>query len=295
MPTSEITIWGRRYPLQVVELEARPSVTLEHGRVVLNVRPGSDAACRAATMHAWHKSLLCAAVPELIEKWQARLGVSVAVCTPRRMKTKWGSCTPRARRIRLNTELVKKPPDLLEYVVAHELAHLRVPNHGKAFVAILDEHYPAWREARARLNDSSPPAARRKTATNHRKSIAMSILPPKGRTGLARLIAATGYSRDGIVSAFKGEAAFRQIVALNIVLIPLAFFCPVNRGERALMIAVCLLSLIVELLNSAIEAVVDRISEERHPLSKNAKDMASAAQCVALALIAAVWGAILLG
>ncbi|MDR1423356.1 MAG: diacylglycerol kinase [Azoarcus sp.] len=123
----------------------------------------------------------------------------------------------------------------------------------------------------------------------------MSILPPKGRTGLARLIAAIGYSRAGIAAAFKGEAAFRQIVALNAVLVPLAFFCPVNRGERALMIAVCLLSLIVELFNSAIEAVVDRISEERHPLSKNAKDMGSAAQSVALALIAAVWGVILLG
>jgi len=123
----------------------------------------------------------------------------------------------------------------------------------------------------------------------------MSILPQKGRTGLARLIAAIGYSRDGIVAAFKGEAAFRQIVALSVVLVPLAFFCPVSRGERALMIAVCLLSLIVELFNSAIEAVVDRVSAERHPLSKNAKDMGSAAQFVALALIAAVWGVILLG
>ncbi|MDR2015033.1 MAG: diacylglycerol kinase [Azoarcus sp.] len=119
--------------------------------------------------------------------------------------------------------------------------------------------------------------------------------PPKGRTGLARIMAAAAYSRDGLLAAFRGEAAFRQLVALHAVLVPLSFFCPVSRGERALMIAACLLSFIVELFNSAIEAVVDRISAERHPLSKNAKDMGSAAQSVALILIAAVWGVILLG
>jgi len=123
----------------------------------------------------------------------------------------------------------------------------------------------------------------------------MTFNSPKGRTGLARIVAATGYSRDGLLAAFRGEAAFRQVVMLNVVLVPLAFFCPVSRGECALMIAVCLFSLIVELLNSAIEAVVDRISTEHHLLSKNAKDMGSAAQLIALIMIAAVWGVILLG
>jgi len=123
----------------------------------------------------------------------------------------------------------------------------------------------------------------------------MTFNSPKGRTGLARIVAAANYSRDGLLAAFRGEAAFRQIVMLNAVLIPLAFFCPVSRGELALMIAVCLFSLIIELLNSAIEAVVDRISTEHHLLSKNAKDMGSAAQLIALIMIAAVWGVILLG
>jgi len=123
----------------------------------------------------------------------------------------------------------------------------------------------------------------------------MTPIPPKGCTGLARIVAAAGYSRDGLLAAFRGEAAFRQLVMLHTVLIPLTFFCPVSRGERALMIAACLLSLIVELLNSAIEAVVDRISAEHHPLSKNAKDMGSSAQLIALIMVAAVWGIILLG
>ncbi|MDR1064428.1 MAG: diacylglycerol kinase [Azoarcus sp.] len=122
----------------------------------------------------------------------------------------------------------------------------------------------------------------------------MTSMPPT-RTGFARILAAAGYSRDGFAAAFKGEAAFRQLTALHAVLIPLAFFCPVSRGERALMIAVCLSSLIVELLNSAIEAVVDRVSMERHPLSKNAKDMGSAAQLLALTMVAAVWAVVLLG
>ena len=119
--------------------------------------------------------------------------------------------------------------------------------------------------------------------------------PFKGHTGLRRILNAAGYSMDGLRAAFTGEAAFRQLVWLNAVLIPLAFFVDVSRGERALMIGVCLLALIVELLNSAVEAAIDRISLELHPLSKNAKDMGSAAQFVSLTLIGSVWLVILLG
>ncbi|HEY0289895.1 MAG TPA: diacylglycerol kinase [Pseudomonas sp.] len=119
--------------------------------------------------------------------------------------------------------------------------------------------------------------------------------PFKGQTGLKRILNASGYSLDGLTAAFKGEAAFRQLVLLNVILIPVSFLFHVSRVERALLIAVCLLALIVELLNSAIEAAIDRISLDRHPLSKNAKDMGSAAQFVALAMIAAVWALILLG
>lgn len=118
--------------------------------------------------------------------------------------------------------------------------------------------------------------------------------PFKGQTGLKRILNASGYSLDGLRAAFTGEAAFRQLVLLNVILIPLAFFLNVSQVERALLIAVCLLALIVELLNSAVEAAIDRISLERHPLSKNAKDMGSAAQFVALSMIALVWAVILL-
>lgn len=113
--------------------------------------------------------------------------------------------------------------------------------------------------------------------------------PFKGKTGVKRILNATQYSLSGFKSAFQGEAAFRQITLINIVLIPATFFLNVSRAEQALMVAVCLLALIVELFNSAIEAVVDRISLERHELSKNAKDMGSAAQFVSLSIIFFVW------
>ena len=117
--------------------------------------------------------------------------------------------------------------------------------------------------------------------------------PFKGQTGLKRILNAAGYSLDGLRAAFTGEAAFRQLVLLNVVLIPLAFWLDVSPVERALMVAVSMLSLIVELLNSAIEAVVDRVSLERHPLAKRAKDVGSAAVFVALANVVAVWGCVL--
>lgn len=118
--------------------------------------------------------------------------------------------------------------------------------------------------------------------------------PYKGTSGLQRILNATSYSLAGFKAAFQNEAAFRQIILINSLLIPLSFFMPVSRVEQVIMIVVCLLAIIVELINSAIEAVVDRISIEQHPLSKNAKDMGSAAQFVALAIIALTWGACLI-
>ena len=146
-------LWGRRYLMTVEYRQAKPSVRLDHRRITLTVRPGSDAVRRAAVVHDWHKRLLHQAVPKLIEKWAERLQVTVRGYFLQRMKTRWGSCNPRAGHIRLNTELVRKPRDLLEYVLVHELLHLIEPTHNDRFVRLLDEHYPAWRTARAELNE----------------------------------------------------------------------------------------------------------------------------------------------
>ena len=146
-------LWGRRYLLSVVEKDAKPSVRLDHRRITLAVRPGSTQAKREEVMQEWHRFLLHEVVPALIRKWEAKLDVKVSGYFLQRMKTKWGGCNHRARNIRLNTELVKKPKDLLEYVVVHEMVHLIEPKHSERFLALMAEHYPAWREARAELNE----------------------------------------------------------------------------------------------------------------------------------------------
>lgn len=117
--------------------------------------------------------------------------------------------------------------------------------------------------------------------------------PAKGRGGLARLWKALGYSLAGLRAAYGAEAAFRQEVWLALPLAAVAFWLPVDGSERALLIGALLLVLIVELVNSAIEAVVDRIGPEYHALSGRAKDIGSAAVLLALVNGAAVWGCIL--
>ncbi|MFA6040646.1 MAG: diacylglycerol kinase [Methylophilus sp.] len=117
--------------------------------------------------------------------------------------------------------------------------------------------------------------------------------PFKGKTGLRRLMNAFGYSLDGFRAAFKHEDAFRQEVFLALVLIPLAIYLEHETLHRVLMVGSVFLVLIVELLNSAVEAVVDRVSIERHALAKRAKDIGSAAVFVALSNVVMTWSLIL--
>ncbi|HEX5539447.1 MAG TPA: diacylglycerol kinase [Methylophilaceae bacterium] len=119
--------------------------------------------------------------------------------------------------------------------------------------------------------------------------------PYKGKTGLRRLCNAFGYSVAGLAEAYKNEDAFRQEVLIAVVLIPLAMYLGNSAVTRALMIASVLLVIVVELLNSSIEATVDRISLENHHLSKRAKDVGSAAVLVSLVNLAVVWGLLIFG
>ncbi len=117
--------------------------------------------------------------------------------------------------------------------------------------------------------------------------------PYKGRTGLDRILRAAGYSASGLRAAYIGESAFRQEVWLAVVLVPAAFWVGRDWIEVALLVGTAVLVLIVELLNSAVEAVVDRVSLDRHELSKRAKDFGSAAVMLALLLCGGTWGAAL--
>lgn len=117
--------------------------------------------------------------------------------------------------------------------------------------------------------------------------------PHKGRTGLDRIRHAAGYSLEGLTSAYRGESAFRQEIWLAVLLVPLAFWVGQTWIETALLAGSVVLVLIVELLNSAVEATVDRISFELHELAKRAKDFGSAAVFLSLAVTGAIWAAAL--
>ena len=146
-------LWGRRYLLVVEEEESAPRIEVMPRQIVLTVRPGSDKACRERIMHDWHKSLLRKELAPLIRQWEKTLGVTVNAFFVQKMKTKWGSCTPGRGYVRFNTELVKKPKDLLEYIVVHELCHLLEPRHSEKYFALLSHYYPRWKEAREFLNE----------------------------------------------------------------------------------------------------------------------------------------------
>ena len=113
--------------------------------------------------------------------------------------------------------------------------------------------------------------------------------PHKGRTGVERIVRATGYSIEGLATAYRGESAFRQETWLAVLLIPLSFWLGRNWVEVALLAGSVMLVLVVELLNSGIESAIDRVSFEMHDLSKRAKDLASAAVFLSLLLCAGIW------
>ena len=111
----------------------------------------------------------------------------------------------------------------------------------------------------------------------------------KGKNGIRRIINACGYSADGFQAAFKNEAAFRQLLLLNVISLPIIAFCPFSMLMKMILLFATMQTLVVELFNTAIEAIVDRVSTDIHPLSKIAKDAGSAAQTMALLILGVMW------
>lgn len=145
-------VWGKRYLLQVVEKEAAPAVELGHSSLLLQVRPRCDAARRQEILDAWYREQIRQAVPALLEKWQPLIGVQAGKVFVQRMRTRWGSCNPAAGHLRLNTDLARKPPECLEYIVVHELTHLLEPTHNARFASLMEGFLPHWRQVRDALN-----------------------------------------------------------------------------------------------------------------------------------------------
>ena len=145
-------IWGKRYLLHVTEADAPPVIQLRHKRMLLQVRPGTSREKCQELVEEWYRHQIREAVSPLVERWETRLGVKVEKIFVQRMKTNWGSCNPSTHSIRLNTDLAKKPPECLEYIVVHELMHLLEPTHNARFQSLMDQHHPKWRSHQQTLN-----------------------------------------------------------------------------------------------------------------------------------------------
>jgi hypothetical protein len=149
---------GRRYRLDVKHCNgAAKVVTRSRAVIELHVRPETDRKHREQVLRGWYRQQLREIVPPLFERWQTRLGVSLADWGIKKMKTKWGACKVEARRVRLNLELAKKPLRCIEYIVVHELIHLRERKHSDNFISIMNKHLPGWRSRRDELNAAPLP------------------------------------------------------------------------------------------------------------------------------------------
>jgi predicted metal-dependent hydrolase len=145
-------VWGKRYLLKVIEQDAAPEVELKHSAMLLKIRPATSDIRKQDILDAWYREQMKAVVSTLIVKWEPLMGVKVQKFFVRKMKTKWGSCSPDSKIIRLNTDLAKKPPECLEYIVVHEMTHLLEPTHNSRFVSLMDQFMPKWRFYKEELN-----------------------------------------------------------------------------------------------------------------------------------------------
>ncbi len=152
-------VWGSDYRLQVVAAARQSAVLVEEDRLLLRVGEEASVARRRAALERWYREQTRRAAEPMITRWESLLCVRVAQVSVRRMTSRWGSCTPRKRSIRLNSELAKRPPECLEYIVVHELVHLLEASHNARFHALMDRFLPGWRAAREALRRPLAPTS----------------------------------------------------------------------------------------------------------------------------------------
>jgi len=144
---------GKRFLLEIIETEGKQFVRLKGiKKIEIYCKPDSPKSKRAELLKEWYRDQLKDQVPDLLSKWERKIGVKSNEFRIKQMKTKWGACNIEAKRIWLNLELAKKPKICLEYIIVHELVHLLERNHNDRFVAYLDEFMPKWRLHRDELN-----------------------------------------------------------------------------------------------------------------------------------------------
>jgi predicted metal-dependent hydrolase len=145
-------VWGVAYRLALTEREGKPKITLSGETMRMSVRPCSTVADRQALLDKFYRNMTGKAAPLVIKKWEPVIGVTVKKLYLRKMKTHWGSCNHEKQTIRLNTELARKMPECLEFVVVHEMIHLLEPRHNKAFYRLMNTYVPSWKIIRKKMN-----------------------------------------------------------------------------------------------------------------------------------------------
>ena len=146
-------VWGQQYFLRVDYSYKGNSLVLEGNEAILTVRKESTASQREAFVNEWYRALLKEKIETYLPKWEKITGLHCDSWQTKYMTTRWGTCNTNTGKIWLNLQLAKKPIECLEYVILHELAHLKVRNHSKEFVALMDQYMPYWREIKKLLND----------------------------------------------------------------------------------------------------------------------------------------------
>jgi len=147
-------VWGRQFFLQVEYSQKKNTIVLEGNKAILTVRKESTVKQREKVVNEWYRSLLKIEVEKYLPKWETITGLYCDSWQSKYMTTKWGTCNTSTRKVWLNLQLAKKPIECLEYVILHELAHLKVKNHGADFIVMLDSYMPCWRECKKMLNDT---------------------------------------------------------------------------------------------------------------------------------------------
>lgn len=145
---------GQRYLLKIAEQNTAPKVVLKHNTIELYIRKGTSIIQRRKILQSWYRQQLRTLVPQYVAKLEKKMNVKVTEVRIRIMKTKWGTCNPKAKRIWLNTELAKKPIESIEYILIHEMVHLLERNHNGKFTAYMDKFSPKWKHLREELNRS---------------------------------------------------------------------------------------------------------------------------------------------
>jgi predicted metal-dependent hydrolase len=149
---STVYLWGTPYELEIIEREGYSKIVPEGGKIKMYVRPGSTKAKKQEIFDKWYSKILKGAAPEIIEKWEAKIGVNVNKLYVQKMKTHWGSCNYGKQTLRLNSELAKRSPECLDYVILHEMLHIIEKGHNQNFYRFLNKFMPAWKSIRKKMN-----------------------------------------------------------------------------------------------------------------------------------------------